>query len=337
MNYFRSTDYPDGCYVVGDIHGDITVFLETGILSGTFGNALNSAEETQMDLVHWKEDKKALLIFLGDVVDSLRPHGPKGFMDPKSDEVIIETILRLRAEALRAGGNIVFIVGNHELGHITNDISCQKFSHAGNCTTRKDEFKKKVTAWMIDRLKQLKSVSVCMVDNTLLCHGGVPTGLKPITVSSINRQYKKFLETAGGPVSDDAIFYKLAWHRPRSYIQQDIQQITYMKKKPNALVVGHSPVSAPSQLENSAVRINRTGKNEAVHSSQHSTENQLVSLDFAMSRAFNTGTEPKKEEFCLLGVAQLLKDNQIKFIYKTHTRCRLDPSRPKQKLNVDRD
>ena len=307
MNYFRSADFSDGVYLVGDIHGDSMVFLQVGLITETFG----SEDVSDLDLVHWKKNHKALLIFLGDVVDSVRPNGPKDVLGPKNDQLIVQTIVRLQAEAQKEGGQVVFIVGNHELGRITNDISCHKFSHASNCT-RQDNYKKQVTTWMIEQLQQLKSVSVCMVDNTLICHGGVPPGLKKTTVSAINRQYRDFL-SAPQLLTDPTILlcHQLAWHRPTDYVAKDIQQISYMKKTACSLVVGHSPMSLPAQLEKSRVSIKRTEKNDVVCSQSCGLENQIVYLDFAMSRAFNTGLEPKKEEFCLLGVAQCRLDQCI--------------------------
>ena len=318
MNYFLSSDYPDGVFLVGDIHGDISVFLEIGLLAGTFSGS------GDIDTIHWTKNKKALLVFLGDIVDSKRPSGGEFEVEmaPNSDQLIIEAIVRLQKEARLEKGRIVFIAGNHELGHITNDISCQGFSHESKCT-RKDNYKKEVTAWMLDQLQKLDSVSVCMVDKTLLCHGGVPRNLKPTTVSSINQQYRAFLKRAAKGLvlgADDEVFHQLAWHRPVKFIKQDMQKITHKNKSAVALVVGHTPVVQPSQLG----KIDKSDDDDdGVISEAISIEGQIVYLDFAMSSAFSA----LNPQYCLLGLARLLADNKMQFIYKTHQRCKVQPKK----------
>lgn len=315
MSYFQSTDFPDGVYLVGDIHGDIAVFLTAGVLSGTFF--------LDRGVVCWRTGKKALLIFLGDVVNNSRPGGPPGVDLKETDKLILLTMSCLQKQAQKQGGNIVLVVGNHELGYITNSVSCQRYSHQNNCN-REGKYKKKVSAWMIEQLQELKSVSVCMVDQTLICHGGVPAALKPVTVNAINEEYRTFLEAASPGVDTNTntyIFHHLAWHRPCEFVQKDVQQITHENKVATALVVGHTPVY--EQMESSLV-IDRTEKNEVKRSERVSLVHQLVRLDFAMSRAFTTAQTPSQQHFCLLCIAQLLPGDEIQFIYKTHKRCRLE-------------
>jgi 3',5'-cyclic AMP phosphodiesterase CpdA len=97
--------------------------------------------------LHWRKDSRALLIFIGDIVDNYcygkdYPHPSihipllwsKLFvnianMAMDAEIPIVRTLKRLKTEALEAGGDIIWVMGNHDIANVMNDgiMSCSHY------------------------------------------------------------------------------------------------------------------------------------------------------------------------------------------------------------------
>lgn len=361
--HFQSVDYPGGVYLVGDIHGDLLVLLEAGNLSGTFcTNENNGLQELlvhrdtktthnleKLTNVHWcasytKEGQHLpkLLIFLGDVIDNYRnqdgvtlkpsannpmANNPLTTMATNHEELIMQTIAKLQTEAKNfrdstkseaVHDRVVFIAGNHEIGNVNSDLICQDYTSVLFCTKDGQKYNQSRARQVRQWLRDIDSLVVCMVDNAVICHGGIPPKLST-KFGKLNDCYRQFLCNQDMHLSQDVS--DVIWHRPTKLILRDVRAVS--NRKANCLIVGHQ---IQKSLVGAKMIIRRKQKNTQLASKRVELAGCLIYLDFAMSRAFNTGLDPKQETYCLLAVARLHTNQTIQYLYKTHPRCRPDQS-----------
>ena len=141
-------------FISGDIHGDYRVFEHILIdlahvchveknqtdltqhveleynsdLGSDIGSEYDSGNESDDDdeidiygfrneeQLHWNEGNNTYVIFVGDIIDSRRDrHGEYSTPNDNIDDLyILGTLIRLREEATKNGGNILLCLGNHE-------------------------------------------------------------------------------------------------------------------------------------------------------------------------------------------------------------------------------
>jgi hypothetical protein len=115
-------DNKDDIFVVGDLHGDYQVLIhilvdlcgccEITKIYDDVENGYNNRE-----LVSWVPGTKNIVVFCGDLIHRKR-FNDHILDDECSDVYIIETILRLKKEAMKQGGDIIIVLGNHEIMNI---------------------------------------------------------------------------------------------------------------------------------------------------------------------------------------------------------------------------
>ncbi len=108
-----SIPMPERLIVIGDIHGDLEALRSVLV-------DLAQVADTSW---HWI-GVKTNVVFVGDMVDSFRP----GAYDPyfareEDDQVIVEIITQLSMEAMRAGGRVIKVLGNHELMNLSSNFA----------------------------------------------------------------------------------------------------------------------------------------------------------------------------------------------------------------------
>jgi hypothetical protein len=118
------------------------------------------------EILNWIDGNKSIVIFCGDFID--RKRFDHVLDDECSDILIIETVLKLKKQALMNGGDILIISGNHEMMNIinpdiTNYISDKNKSLNFEKFTNKEfinEYIKNSYAWLC-------------INDILICHGGL--------------------------------------------------------------------------------------------------------------------------------------------------------------------
>ena len=95
--------------VFGDLHGDLNAFLD-------LVQFLQLARMNEQGQLHWIAPRGTVAVCLGDVMD----RGPFSYE-------LLEHIFDLRVAARSQGGDIIFVIGNHELGNISNALLFMKY------------------------------------------------------------------------------------------------------------------------------------------------------------------------------------------------------------------
>lgn len=247
---------PRRIVVFGDIHGDYKLAMKMLLKSKTIKikdksilnykydlNIIDSKEKytylyTQVyQYIEWI-GKDTIIVQVGDQIDRCRPYKNKTcdmksttVNDEGSDVLIIYLFTYLDKIAQQAGGQVVSLLGNHELMNIMGDMSYVSYKGAIEYSTkdnfteglnkRKEKFKKRST---IGDLLGCTRESAIIIGQHLFVHGGFITGLltdedmgfKPNDISAnrarleeINRLIKKWILEVDMETSELAVINKL--------------------------------------------------------------------------------------------------------------------------------
>lgn len=154
--------WPRRVVAIGDLHADLPQTLAVLQLAG-----LSDAEG------HWVGGE-AVLVQTGDQTDR----------GPDSKEVL-ELLMRLQGEAAAAGGEVIVLLGNHEVMNLTGDwryVSEGDVADFGSVEARQQAFSAQGTlgAWLRER------PMVAQVGDTVFVHGGITPGFAKLGVESMN-------------------------------------------------------------------------------------------------------------------------------------------------------
>jgi hypothetical protein len=111
----------DNIYIVGDIHGDYQCLIHCLVDLCKVANIYkiyddNKFKTPNRENISWIKDNNSTVVFCGDMIH--RKRFSTVLDDECSDVFILETILRLKKEANKNGGDIIIISGNHEIINI---------------------------------------------------------------------------------------------------------------------------------------------------------------------------------------------------------------------------
>lgn len=192
-------------FISGDIHGDVLILLEIGNLTNLFGcediDKLIHIHRNYADMykqkdvqellgsdlglhhINWTTGYSEELYLLGDIVDNYRSgkvqeHAssaePRNNMAMDAEIHIVQTLVRLKQEAIQEGGNIHWVIGNHDLANVTNDaLACSHYTTVDQCDpTDKTKYLTTRSNIIRDALLTMGAKAVHIVDGLLLCHGG---------------------------------------------------------------------------------------------------------------------------------------------------------------------
>ena len=145
-----SLDEHPKIFCAGDVHGDflalLRVFKKTGVASvpdhvmaavevcptENVGRKINPLTADEMNEIVWTGERNALLL-LGDVLDNRRggrddPYGVCGFAGTQTQ--MMELLQTLGRMARRAGGKLVWVLGNHDCGNAmgANKFFCERYA-----------------------------------------------------------------------------------------------------------------------------------------------------------------------------------------------------------------
>jgi hypothetical protein len=204
--------------------------------------------------LHWRKGARTLLVFVGDLMDNYRygntrqsdgsvymPYRHANSMIPLSrtsghvrianmamdaERPIVETLLRLQGEARENGGDIVWVLGNHDLGNVIGSIACHTYASLDQCDPHDStRFGSQRVQWVREHLLHMGAVVLCMIDDVLICHGG----LSPEFLTSLTRGDRRVDNAFETPCVDlDRInrLYQLAILDPDSSERQQVQSFT---------------------------------------------------------------------------------------------------------------
>lgn len=204
---------PERIVAVGDLHGDYAAWLDIARAAGIIDPA-----------GHWAGGKTTL-VQLGDIVDR----------EPDSLK-IIRSLQQLEAEAPRAGGRVVVVLGNHEAMNLLGDdryttpgeyaafaddrsparreqlyLSVAKKLEAANPNVRPSELRDHWMAehplgWIEHRQAWSPSgelgkwatshPAVVKIDGTLFVHGGLSAEYSKLPIEEINRRVAAAMASA---------------------------------------------------------------------------------------------------------------------------------------------
>ncbi len=125
-------DYPSMVYAVGDIHGDF--FVLEHVLTD-----LSKVAIKESDTFQWIGEDK-IIIFCGDLIDRYRKRPGIHYTvdDENSDKKIILELIKLKKQAKNKGGDVILLLGNHEL--LNFEGAFNYVSNNGKYEDRKKDF-----------------------------------------------------------------------------------------------------------------------------------------------------------------------------------------------------
>ena len=202
---------------IGDIHGDLTVAIKSLKLAGVIPLSIPD-NIRNIQKVNWT-GKDIVVVQVGDQIDRVRPNKLYNNIcieedceiveDEGSDLKIVCLFERLHSQALKEGGALFSIYGNHELMNVEGDfryVSPKEFKEFGNFFKAKMEYNSNVPFGYKERLEAFKPGgnlskrlantrhSALQVGSWLFVHGGIsPECANKYTIDDINKYIKRWL------------------------------------------------------------------------------------------------------------------------------------------------
>jgi hypothetical protein len=159
-------------FVVGDLHGDYQVLVHVLVdlcecceITSIYDDTENSY--SNRELLSWLPDIKKVVVFCGDLIHRKR-FNDHILDDECSDVYIIETILRLKKEARKQGGDIILILGNHEIMNIIQPEN-EMYTSPKNIKKNRDFFTNTDNVTMLVN----NSYAWVKINDILISHGGL--------------------------------------------------------------------------------------------------------------------------------------------------------------------
>jgi hypothetical protein len=169
---FKIDNQNKNIYVIGDIHGDYQVFIHCLVdlcKSCTVTKLFKDTENKydNREFISWNNKCNDVVIFCGDIIH--RKRFPDHVLDDEcSDVFMLETLLRLKEEAIKNKGNIIIILGNHEIMNILQP--CDK-SYTSDMNIKKNieyfENKENINKLISNSYAWIK------INDALIAHGGL--------------------------------------------------------------------------------------------------------------------------------------------------------------------
>ena len=163
---------------IGDLHADLAQALAVLRMAGLVD-----------DGGRWSGGRDTL-VQTGDTTDRGPDSGP-----------VIELLRRLQAEAAQAGGQVVPLLGNHEVMNMAGDwryVTPEDIEHFGGVEARRAAFAP--TGELGGFLAGLDAVA--MVDGALFCHGGVSSRFAKAGPAALSQAVRQGLLARGGDFRD---------------------------------------------------------------------------------------------------------------------------------------
>ena len=345
-----------------------------------------------LEHLHWAVGSTATIVFLGDIVDNYRygdtrlsdgslykPYQHQLSTTPLSrtgdgqvkianmamdgERILVDTLGRLQREARTAGGDLVWVMGNHDIGNVLNTVHCSTYTSLDQCCPDNPlRFKAERTQWVQAALADMGAVALYVHDDLLFCHGGLHTAFMSVlrdyndgelctddgdlSIDKINAAYQAAIRDPHG--AEAALLRRggrengITWCRPvytagaSDWNRGEV--LRTLDVPVTALVVAHTLVDLPftrvtdgKMVAGQHVVVEGDRNPDTIYTSapQMIQAGSVYGVDFAMSRAFNTYTPFNEETACTMGVTRVGRDPRngayLQCIARLHTRC-IDPT-----------
>jgi hypothetical protein len=166
-----SSDNNDNVYIIGDMHGDYQCLVHCLVDLCEVTKAKKIYNDTEFDTpnreyLSWKKENNSVVVFCGDMIH--RKRFDEVLDDECSDVYIVKTLLRLKKEANKYGGDIIIISGNHEIMTIL-------YPHDNMYTSEKniEHNEKYFTDVEFINKYIANSYAFVKIDDILIAHGGL--------------------------------------------------------------------------------------------------------------------------------------------------------------------
>ena len=310
---FITNNTNNNIYIIGDLHGDYQCLLHCLVdlcKSCNITKIYNDGEfkNNRREYIEWEKNNNSVIVFCGDLIH--RQRFPDHILDDEcSDIYIIKTLLRLKKEAIKYGGNIIIIAGNHEIMNIVNvedDTYLSPLNKSINNKYFKDnEF---INEYVLNSYAWIK------LNDILLAHGGLCSDYlnylndqidsKKI-ISYVNDKYRSFfknfiyhkhnLETYDKTAFDLFINYDIIhkskhnifWCREWGYGKINVDKLKSILNKVNCskMIISHCPQflspDTPKMINFECIDCD------------NNKEYLLARIDLGMSRSFDYNKEDK--------------------------------------------
>jgi UDP-2,3-diacylglucosamine pyrophosphatase LpxH len=304
-------DISDNIYVIGDIHGDYQVFIHCLVdlcSCCTITKVYNDIENnySNREYLSWVEGCNSVIVFCGDIIHRKR-FSDVTLDDECSDIYLLESLFRLMKEARKNGGDIIYILGNHE---IMNILDPEEESYTSDLNLKKNkiffEDKKKINQLINNSYAWIK------INDTLIAHGGLCSNyldiLKEVKIDDydivkyVNENFKRyFLNFDNKKINKEDISFNLFiefdivnkkkhnlfWCREWGYNNIDCEEFKKILEKIDCkkMIIAHCPQFLSSSKPK---MINFECLNEP------NNDYNLARVDLGMSRAFEYNIDNKK-------------------------------------------
>jgi len=252
--------------VIGDLHGDYDATIKCLYRSGVITKRIK-----------WKGGK-TVIVQMGDQID----RGGRGYniKDENSDLRIINLFAGLHLQAIKVGGGVYSLIGNHELMNVMGNfdyVSPMGISQYGGKINRYKLFK---PGGMISRLLSERFI-ILKIGNWIFVHGGISIKLlKKYSIQNINLLMKKYL-LGDIKLEDTTKFKKMflhqdgfLWNRKMAKNNPNCNKVykSLAMLGSNFIVIGHTPQDAGINCR---------------------CDNKLWRVDTGMSKAFGPNSEER--------------------------------------------
>jgi hypothetical protein len=304
-NGIFKSDIDDNIYIIGDIHGDYQCLIHCLVdlcKVCNISKIYNDIEfnTSNREYLEWNKNNTSTVIFCGDMIH--RKRYDKILDDECSDIYILETLMRLKNEAIKNNGNIILISGNHEIMNIVIP-SNHTYVSPNNVKTNDLYFTNNnfVNKYIENSYAWIK------LNNILLTHAGLcseyldETQYTENIVEEINDKYHISFKNLKDLKNTNSLSYSLFikydeknnkthnmfWCREWGYgkINCDQLQKILKKVKCDKMIIAHCPQFATPekpQMINFECKINSNNLNE---------EYILARIDLGMSRCFDYNSD----------------------------------------------
>jgi hypothetical protein len=202
---------------IGDIHGDLSVAIKALKLAGVINMSIPD-DFRDITKINWMGGN-TFVVQLGDQIDRVSPNKLFNDLctednnicdDEGSDLKIICLFEQLHQQAIKQGGALLSILGNHELMNVDKDfryVSPREFSEFGNYFKGNIEVNSKYPYGYKERLEAFKPggilskklacsrFSVVQVGSWVFVHGGIsPECANDYSLDEINYYIRKWLD-----------------------------------------------------------------------------------------------------------------------------------------------